>query len=350
MAVLLVFAFFFSQILGETKPSFTYSYNGQSRSGYIVVDQEWRSSATADIDYKNIGVSTSGGSLTQRLVTTTGGQQVNGSRLYLMSSATKYETFALLGDVEFTYDVDLSKTACGMNAALYTIEMNANGLSNDAQYGTGYCDAQFLGMINGKQSNGCAELDIMEANKEANVWTTHSCSFLGQSTGGSCSSDGCGFNVNRFCCAQSQQTHEDICDFYGSSSKFQIDTTKTFTVITQFKGNPLKEIVRKYKQGGKTIENPSCDIWGPNPHDRLDDGFCTASGHSADMAQMGKSLAKGHVLSFSFWDSNSGMWWLDQGEYGPCSGSEDAATLHSKYPDATVTWSNVKFGPLDSTY
>lgn len=353
MSFLLLLAIF-SQILGETKPALTYSFNGQSRTGYIVVDQEWRGDGgSGDIDYSNgIGVSTSGSSLSQRLVTGSGASKVVGSRLYLMDSTQKsYELFKLVGDVEFSYDVDMSQLPCGLNAALYTIEMNKTGLRNDAELGTGYCDAQFLGMIDGQQVNGCAELDIWEANREATVFTAHSCNFLGQATrsGGSCDSGGCGYNVHRFCCAQGDQGG---CNFYGSGSKFQVDTSQKFTVITQFIGNPLKEIVRKYKQGGKTIENPSCTIWGSQvKHDRIDDGFCTSSGHEAGgVAQMGKSLANGHVLSFSLWDSGDAMYWLDSGEYGPCSGGAEDKNdyLEAHYPNATVTWSNVKFGPLSS--
>lgn len=348
-----LFFFVFSLIFGETKPALKWTLNGAAQTGYIVVDQEWRSSDTADIDYPNgIGVSTNGDALSQRLVTGSGADKVVGSRLYLLDSTQKsYELFKLVGDVEFTYDVDMSQLPCGLNAALYTIEMNKNGLRNDAEYGTGYCDAQFLGMVDGQQVSGCAELDIWEANREATVYTAHSCDFLGQKprSGGSCDSGGCGYNVHRFCCNQGGS----VCDFYGNGAKWQVDTSKKFTVVTQFVGNPLKEIVRKYVQGGKIINMPVCEIWGPNPHDRIDEGFCTTTGHSAGMvAQMGKSLAVGHVLSFSLWDSADAMYWLDSGEYGPCkAGAEDKNDyLEAHYPNATVTWSNVRVGPLDSTY
>lgn len=69
-----------------------------------------------------------------------------GSRTYLMSSATEYEIFDLLGK-EFTFDVDVSKLPCGLNGALYFVSMPADGgLSSTnkagAAYGTGYCDSQ----------------------------------------------------------------------------------------------------------------------------------------------------------------------------------------------------------------
>jgi cellulose 1,4-beta-cellobiosidase len=49
---------------------------------------------------------------------------------------------------EFTIDVDVSKLPCGINGALYFVEMPHNGdkgVGNNnagSPYGTGYCDAQ----------------------------------------------------------------------------------------------------------------------------------------------------------------------------------------------------------------
>jgi cellulose 1,4-beta-cellobiosidase len=56
--------------------------------------------------------------------------------------------FDLIGN-EFTFDVDLSTVACGINSALYFVAMEPDGgmasyPANEAgaHYGTGYCDAQ----------------------------------------------------------------------------------------------------------------------------------------------------------------------------------------------------------------
>jgi cellulose 1,4-beta-cellobiosidase len=65
-----------------------------------------------------------------------------GSRTYLMESDTKYQMFNLVGK-EFTFDVDVSKLPCGLNGALYFVEMAADGgigKGNNkagAKYGTG---------------------------------------------------------------------------------------------------------------------------------------------------------------------------------------------------------------------
>jgi cellulose 1,4-beta-cellobiosidase len=63
-------------------------------------------------------------------------------------STTNYQMFNLLNN-EFTFDVDVSQLPCGLNGALYFVEMDADGglskYANNkagAQYGTGYCDSQ----------------------------------------------------------------------------------------------------------------------------------------------------------------------------------------------------------------
>ncbi len=49
---------------------------------------------------------------------------------------------------EFTFDVDVSTLPCGVNGALYLVEMQKDGGKSypnnkaGAKYGTGYCDAQ----------------------------------------------------------------------------------------------------------------------------------------------------------------------------------------------------------------
>ena len=70
-----------------------------------------------------------------------------GSRTFMMDGEDKYEMFQLLNQ-EFTFDVDVSNMPCGLNGALYFVNMDADGgmsrfPSNKAgaAYGTGYCDA-----------------------------------------------------------------------------------------------------------------------------------------------------------------------------------------------------------------
>lgn len=78
-----------------------------------------------------------------------------------MSDDSTYETFNMLNQ-EFTFDVDVSNLPCGLNGALYMVNMPADGgLSSTntagAAYGTGYCDAQCprdLKFIDGEVSSG----------------------------------------------------------------------------------------------------------------------------------------------------------------------------------------------------
>jgi cellulose 1,4-beta-cellobiosidase len=107
---------------------------------------------------------------------------------------------------------------------------------------------------------------VWESNSKAQAVTPHVCSG-GAATGGSykcqgqecgdddkgerdlsvCDKSGCDFNPYRL----------GATDFYGNSSSFSVDTTKPFTVVTQWitsdgtDTGDLVEIRRKYVQGGK---------------------------------------------------------------------------------------------------
>ena len=133
-----------------------------------------------------------------------------GSRVYLLESENKYKMFHLTNK-EFTFDVDLSSLECGINGALYFVEMESDGGSAKypsnkagAKYGTGYCDAQcphdmkfIWGEANcedwkddqGKYGTCCAEFDVWEANKQANAYTAHPCTIPGYHR---CSGQECG--------------------------------------------------------------------------------------------------------------------------------------------------------------
>ena len=106
------------------------------------------------------GISTSGNALTLKFVTK--GENTNvGSRVYLMETESKYQMFNLLNK-EFTFDVDVSKLPCGLNGALYFVQMDQDGGMSKfsgnkagAKYGTGYCDSQCprdIKYINGEVS------------------------------------------------------------------------------------------------------------------------------------------------------------------------------------------------------
>merc|ERR1712160_46614 len=182
-----------------------------------------------------------------------------------------------LKNKEFTYTVDDSNLDCGLNGALYFVQMDADGGKSKygnagAQMGLGYCDAQCphdLKFINGeanmedwipseadknagtgKYGSCCTEIDIWEANKMATAYTMHSCSPGDK--------NGCDIQPHRL------GTH----NFFGPGSDFQIDSTKPVTVTTQFITNDgtdygkLVEVKQIYQQDGKTTEHPSYTVNG----------------------------------------------------------------------------------------
>jgi cellulase len=278
------------------------------------------------LDYeKEVGVITNGGTVSQRLISNYKGSKVTGSRIYILASDDKtYEEFKFVGK-EFTYTVDVSQIPCGVNAALYTSEMPALGKkTKDDPYGpeggTGYCDANCV------DGDCCPEFDIQEASSKAMVYTAHCCESKTH-----CDTSGCGYNPYR-----------DSGDrtFWAVGGK--VDVSKPVTVVTQFVGmGTLTEVKRLYVQGGKVTKAAQS----------LNDMFCkwpSGPGRVYSMANMGASFQKGHVVVFSLWASD-GMSWMDGGNAGPCT-SYNVNAIKTSQPNLKVTWSDVKFGDIDSTY
>ncbi|KAI9924209.1 hypothetical protein MW887_007159 [Aspergillus wentii] len=320
-------------------------------------------------DYTSYGVETSGESMHLRAYIKDGDSvKATSPRVYLLNEDGKnYDMLQLLNQ-EFTFDVDMSKLPCGMNGALYLSEMEKDGGRSDlnpagAQYGTGYCDAQcpVASWVNGEANSKsvgacCNEMDIWEANARATGYTPHPCNVtsLYQCTdddcgsSGVCDKSGCGYNPYAL------GSH----DYYGYNKK--VDTTKPFTVITQFVTNDnttsghLTEIRRQYIQNGKVIENAKTEVSGQQI-DSMTDAYCSNSadyfGEVGGLKGMGKALGRGMVLTFSLWnDADQFMNWLDSGDAGPCNSTEGNPELIQKnHPDTAVTFSNIRWGDIGST-
>lgn len=338
-----------------------------------------------------------------------------GSRLY-MYKQDKYEMFYVVNQ-EFAFTFNMKELECGMNGAVYFIEMQDNGGkgigNNDAgaKFGTGYCDAQCphdIKFIDGeanikdwkpnpKDKSGnmgtghygacCNEMDIWEANSRSNAFTPHPCekpsmyrcegtecgdNDKGERYKGVCDKDGCDFANVRV----------GARDFYGKGSKFEVDTAKDGTQVTQFvthngkDDGDLIEIRRVWTQGGKVIKNSG------SPHlkgcigegDTLSDDFCKSQNekfgdynhfkHHGGNKVMGESLKRGHVLAISLWDDvDVSMMWLDSwfprnkdptepGVYrGPCEGGESSTPMYvrQKYPDNKVQYWDFAVGCLGCT-
>jgi len=374
----------------------TYCANGTACAANCALD---------GADYSGTyGVTTSGASLKLDFVTTSTQTNV-GSRLYLMSSNTEYEIFKPLNQ-EFTFDVDVSNLPCGLNGAVYFSEMSADGglaayptNKAGAAYGTGYCDSQCprdLKFINGvgnvagwnatSTNSGtgnfgscCNEMDIWEANSASAAFTPHPCTVVGQTEcsgtacgttsryGSACDPDGCDFNSYR----------QGNTGFYGPGKT--VDTTKPFTIVTQFltsdntSTGTLTEIRRLYVQNGVVIQNSQSTVAGVTGNS-ITTAYCdaqkTAFGDTNDfdtkggLPTMGKSLGRGAVLVLSVWDDYAvNMLWLDS-DYpttaspsapgvarGSCATTSGVpATVEVQDASASVTYSNIKIGPIGSTY
>lgn len=285
-----------------------------------------------------------------------------GSRLYMLDESGENYKMFYLKNREFAMTFDVSHAECGMNGAMYFIEMDAKGgkgrANNQAgaKYGTGYCDAQcphdikFIdgeanyrgwkpnpkdkskNMGAGHYGSCCAEMDIWEANSMATAYTPHPCNIEGQLK---CEGVDCGDN-------DQGERYKGVCDkdgcdinpfrmgnksFYGKGK--MVDTTKPVTTVTQFlttdgtDEGDLSEIRRFYVQDGKVIHSPKTVILGGDPQmDSIDDEFCRVKKELFDDVndyaakggdkEMGKSLDRGHVLAVSLWDDvEVNMLWLD---------------------------------------
>jgi cellulose 1,4-beta-cellobiosidase len=268
-----------------------------------------------------------------------------------------------------------------------------------AKYGTGYCDSQCprdLKFIDGQANvvgwqpsstdqnagvgpNGscCSELDIWEANSISAAFTPHPCTTIGQYTcsgdacggtyssnryAGECDPDGCDFNPYR----------QGVTDFYGPG--MTVDTKSKFTVVTQFfeSGGELSEIKRFYVQNGKVIPNSQSQIAGVTGNSITQD-WCKAQKAAFNdtqdsfdakggLAQMGKAMAGNMVLVLSIWDDHAvNMLWLDStypttggqpgDDRGTCATTSGVPSdIETSQASNKVTYSNIKFGPINSTF
>ncbi|RDW75272.1 glucanase-4 [Coleophoma cylindrospora] len=392
----------------HTTTGYTNCYTGNEWDTSICTDGTTCAANCAldGADYEGTyGITTSGNALTLTFVD---GANV-GSRNYLMAagSETEYQMLQLLGQ-EFSFDVDVSKLPCGLNGALYLAEMDADGGMSrftgnkaGAKYGTGYCDAQcprdvkfISGVANsvgwnassndanagtGDFGSCCTEMDIWEANSMASAYTPHPCSVTEQTQcngtdcgvndryASLCDADGCDFNSYRM----------GNTDFYGSGKT--VDTSSNFTVVTQFitddgtTNGTLSAIKRFYVQNGVVIPNSESTISGVTGNEISDD-FCaaqkTAFGDQNEfktkggLATMGAALSRGMVLVMSIWDDHAAnMLWLDS-DYpttknastpgvsrGSCASTSGVPSdVESASGSATVTYSNIKWGAINSTF
>lgn len=229
----------------------------------------------------------------------------------------------------------------------------------------------------GGHGSCCPEMDIWEANSISSAFTPHPCESIEQTMcegeqcggtysseryAGTCDPDGCDFNSYRM----GNKT------FYGPEGT--IDTAEKITVVTQFltSGGSLSEIKRFYVQGGNVIANAQSDI--PNVSgNSITSEFCDAQKEAfgddpifqehGGLKGMGDALGS-MVLIMSIWDDHyASMKWLDSiypdgasesdlgAARGTCEpGVGDPEKVESQHGSSSVTFSNIKFGPIGSTF
>jgi cellulose 1,4-beta-cellobiosidase len=393
----------------HTTSGYTNCFTGNKWDGNLCPDPQTcvRNCALDGADYQNTyGIRTDGNALTLKFVTK-GQYGTNiGSRVYLLADENNYKMFHLKNQ-EFTFDVDVSNLPCGLNGALYFVEMDQDGGMSKyptnragAKYGTGYCDAQCpkdIKFINGeanvldwqpspKDPNSgtgrygtcCSEMDIWEANSISSAYTAHVCTTTGQHR---CEGDECGTGDKRY----NGVCDKDGCDFnsfrMGNATFYGqfINTKQKFTVITQFitsdntTNGELIEIRRLYVQNGKVIQNSKTNIGGMMPFNSISNNFCNAQkekfGNKNDfrakggLKSFGDALQRGSVLVMSLWDDHEAhMLWLDSlyptdkspsipgVARGTCPiTSGNPSDVESRYPNSSVTFSNIRFGDIGST-
>ncbi len=229
----------------------------------------------------------------------------------------------------------------------------------------------------GRYGSCCNEIDIWEGNSVATAYTPHVCSVSGQtrcegsacgnSSVGLCDKQGCDFNLFRL----GNKT------FYGHNKS--INTTKPFTVITQFitssgtdSGN-LYEIRRIWKQDDKFLSNTT--VWiDDKQYQSVTDSYCNAQKQEfkdynryeelGGCKVMGDAMDRGMVLSMSILDDpDTYLLWLESNfpanestsipgvARGPCNVTTGRqGDLIDHHYDSTVTLSNIRYGEIGSTF
>ncbi|SPO06768.1 probable cellulose 1,4-beta-cellobiosidase [Cephalotrichum gorgonifer] len=375
-------------------------YDGNEWTGCSSESECTSSCVLEGADYtKTYGAKTSGDALSLQFVTKHEYGTNIGSRLYLMASQSKYQMFTLMGN-EFTFDVELSTLDCGLNGALYFVMMDADGGTSryssntaGAKYGTGYCDAQCardLKFVGGKANvegwkpsdndanagvgpmgGCCPEMDVWESNSHSSAVTPHPCetveyhvcettncggTYSDDRFAGGCDANGCDFNPYRM----------GVQDFYGAGKT--VDTSKEFTVVTQFSEGLIYQF---FVQDGVKIDMPNTTVQGVEGN-KINEEFCKNQFAAFDdrdrfnevggWSKMNEALRGEWVLVMSLWDDHyANMLWLDSsyppekasqpgGDRGDCpQDSGVPSDVESQHASATVTYSNIRFGPIGST-
>ncbi|KAF8760011.1 glycosyl hydrolase 7 (cellulase C) family [Rhizoctonia solani] len=364
----------------------------QSQGG-VVLDANWRWAHDAigtkmridGADYtSDFGITTSGTTL---LIKHTDRTLKSGARVYLMANDSSYQTFKLKNR-ELAFEVDTSKLSCGLNSALYFVQMDPDGgmakyptNKAGAKYGTGYCDAKFLETFTSLTANEgtgrygacCNEVDVWNANSFSTAYIANPCPVqeLTRCSDSECASycdqDGCDFNPYRL----------GNLTYYGNG--MTIDTKQSITVVTQFitadntTTGALREIRRLYIKNGKVVQNPKAPfpdypamILSPKSIVQLKRPYSTtpirllprgASEHlMMRWTRAGVSYKyrgeKRRPKPMARWQLSTRLFNIPAWRFSGClSISMGKHTTPSELlPTASVKFSNLRFGDIGTTY
>ncbi|CAE6370500.1 unnamed protein product [Rhizoctonia solani] len=352
-------------------------------------------------DYTStFGITTSGTTLSLKHTYST---LKSGARVYLMANDSSYQTFKLKNR-ELTFEVDTSNLSCGLNSALYFVQMDADGgiakyptNKAGAKYGTGYCDAKCprnLRFINGEANlldwksspwdpdevTGrygacCSEVDVWNANSFSTAYIANPCPVqeLTRCSDSECASycdqDGCDFNPYRL----------GNLTYYGNG--MTIDTKQSITVVTQFitadntTTGALREIRRLYIKDGKVVQNSKSTVPGLSGYDSITEDYCSTQkavfndpntfDTKGGFGTLDDALDSGLVLAISIGGQNANQnRWLD-GSYPPDRSTSQPGVSRGAcpypwesiphlpvepHPTASVKFSNLRFGDIGTTY
>lgn len=294
-----------------------------------------------------------------------------GSRVYVLDpSGTKYQGFDLR-EKEISFVIDLSTAGCGLNSAVYLVEMPLTDPSGvGSAYGMNYGDAQcaedikwVAGSVNFGNRGACSmEMDLLEANRHATAFTVHPCNTKGVTLCRNASTCGTGsFRYSGLCDrngADYNPYRMGDRKMYGEGSDFQIDSRRPFKVVTRFythnrqASGDLVRIERVLIQDKKEVavgEITDQSVNATKAWFRETNHFQKIGG----LKKMGESFSRKMVLVFSFWDdSTTHMQWLDStygGDpsvpgviRGPCPNPPlSTEETRKKFQDAYVLFSDV---------
>ncbi|KAJ3992226.1 concanavalin A-like lectin/glucanase domain-containing protein [Lentinula boryana] len=276
-------------------------------------------------------------------------------------SITEYQTFKLVNQ-EFTMDVDVSQLPCGLNGAVYFSQMDADGgmarfpgrqepsleldtVTLNAPTTSSSLMEKYAPLLSPHTGTGatgtcCAEMDIWEANSLSAAVTPHPCTVTEQTscTGSTCSSPNS--TAGEILLSMVREWLSTPPNPSLSSPSLSPRTTSPLVRFLPFAVSTSNGVV---------IQNSETNIPGITATNEITTQFCeeqkTAFGDIETFDQMGGLAGMGTAFTYPTDGTSPGDF------RGTCSTSFGVpATVEAQSPNAQVIYSNIKVGPIGSTF